>query len=404
MKNLVWRVLGHNISGVQLLGFFGANFVGMMIILIGIQFYQDVIPIFTANDSFMKNNYAVIAKKIEASEGNAGKAVSFSPAEIADMEKQSCIRKVGAFTPSLFSVYASLGVGNGPGMGTEMFLEAVPDRFVDYSPENWSFKEGDQEIPIILPRNYLNLYNFGYAQSRGLPKISENMTSIVSLVFVFSGPTGKIQMKGRISGFSNRLNTILVPQAFMDWANARLAKGQKPEITRLIVETGQPDQFNDYVAKKGFEQEKDNSESARMAYFLRVAIGVVIAIGVVVSALSLYILLLGIYLILQKQVEKIDNLFLLGYSIQGVSWPYFFLAGSINLTVWIVAVGGVWLVRDSYLPVLANLYAALQEGSMTMTISIGFALFLLIMIIDIIAVRLRLNRIWLKHRQDDQRK
>lgn len=184
----------------------------------------------------------------------------------------------------------------------------------------------------------------------------------------------------------------------MDWANSRLATGQEPAITRLIVETGQPDQFEDFVARNGFEQEKDNSESARVAYFLRIAIGVVIAIGIVVSGLSLYILLLGIYLILQKQVEKIDNLFLLGYSVRGVSWPYFLLAGSINLTVWMVAVGGVWMARGVYLPVLSNIYTSLPEGSMMMTISIGFALFVLIMAVDVIAVRLRLHGIWFKHR------
>lgn len=33
------------------------------------------------------------------------------------------------------------------------------------------------------------------------------------------------RMKGRIVGFSNRLNTILVPQAFMEWANATLGDG-----------------------------------------------------------------------------------------------------------------------------------------------------------------------------------
>ena len=151
------------------------------------------------------------------------------------------------------------------------------------------------------------------------------------------------------------------------------------------------------MARNGFEQEKDNSESARVAYFLRIAIGVVIAIGIVVSGLSLYILLLGIYLILQKQVEKIDNLFLLGYSVRGVSWPYFLLAGSINLTVWMVAVGGVWMARGVYLPVLSNIYTSLPEGSMMMTISIGFALFVLIMAVDVIAVRLRLHGIWFKH-------
>lgn len=34
------------------------------------------------------------------------------------------------------------------------------------------------------------------------------------------------QFKGQIAGFSNRLNTILVPQTFMDWANMSFAPGK----------------------------------------------------------------------------------------------------------------------------------------------------------------------------------
>lgn len=39
------------------------------------------------------------------------------------------------------------------------------------------------------------------------------------------------RMKGRIVGFSNRLNTILVPQAFMEWANATLGDGGQTALT-----------------------------------------------------------------------------------------------------------------------------------------------------------------------------
>ena len=51
-----------------------------------------------------------------------------------------------------------------------MFFESVPDEYVDVSLENWHFDEDARVIPIIIPRNYLNLYNFGFAQSRDVYK------------------------------------------------------------------------------------------------------------------------------------------------------------------------------------------------------------------------------------------
>ena len=49
-------------------------------------------------------------------------------------------------------------------MSTDMFFESVPDGFVDVNLDKWVFNENEPVIPIIIPRNYLNLYNFGFAQ------------------------------------------------------------------------------------------------------------------------------------------------------------------------------------------------------------------------------------------------
>lgn len=38
------------------------------------------------------------------------------------------------------------------------------------------------------------------------------------------------QYKGNIVGFSNRLNTILVPQSFMEWANQAFASEKKHSL------------------------------------------------------------------------------------------------------------------------------------------------------------------------------
>ena len=51
---LVWKLLRQHISWPQFVGFFFANLFGMTIVLLGYQLYCDIMPIFTANDSFLK--------------------------------------------------------------------------------------------------------------------------------------------------------------------------------------------------------------------------------------------------------------------------------------------------------------------------------------------------------------
>ena len=71
--NLVWKLLRQHISIPQFAGFAFANLFGMLIVLIGFQFYKDVLPVFTQQDSFMKADYLIMSKKIGM--GNTSAAV-----------------------------------------------------------------------------------------------------------------------------------------------------------------------------------------------------------------------------------------------------------------------------------------------------------------------------------------
>ena len=66
MPTLVWKLLRQHIIIGQLAGFFLANLFGMMIVLLSVQFYKDVIPVFTEGDSFMKKDFIIATKKISA--------------------------------------------------------------------------------------------------------------------------------------------------------------------------------------------------------------------------------------------------------------------------------------------------------------------------------------------------
>ena len=108
MNTLVWKLLRQHISIGQLAGFFLANLFGMMIVLLSVQFYKDVIPVFTEGDSFMKKDFIIATKKISTLGSFAGKSNTFSPEDIADLKKQSFTKTIGAFIPSQFKVSAGL--------------------------------------------------------------------------------------------------------------------------------------------------------------------------------------------------------------------------------------------------------------------------------------------------------
>ena len=79
---LIWKLLRQHISIGQLAGFFFANLFGMMIVLLSIQFYKDIIPMFTEGDSFMKKDYIIVIKRISTLGSFAGKRNTFSQQEI----------------------------------------------------------------------------------------------------------------------------------------------------------------------------------------------------------------------------------------------------------------------------------------------------------------------------------
>ena len=75
--NLVWKLLRQHISVPQFAGFFFANLFGMLIVLLGFQFYHDVVPIFTAEDSFMKSDFMIVNKKIGTASSISGRSNTF---------------------------------------------------------------------------------------------------------------------------------------------------------------------------------------------------------------------------------------------------------------------------------------------------------------------------------------
>lgn len=394
----VWKLLRQHISLPQLTGFFFANLLGMVIVLLGVQFYKDIAPVFTEGDSFMKKDYIIVTKKVSTLGSLAGKGHTFTEKEIKEIEEQDFVKGVGAFQPSLFTVVAGLGIESaGIRLSTDMFFESVPDKYVDVSLDKWKFTEGSHEIPIIIPRNYLDLYNFGYAQARSLPKLSEGLIGMLQLNIVIRG-NGKLeQYKGNIVGFSNRLNTILVPEEFMEYANREFAPNKSKGPSRLIVEVNNPadKDIAKFFLQKGYETGDNKLDTGKTVYFLRLIVGIVLAIGLFISVLSFYILMLSIYLLLQKNTAKLENLLLIGYTPAKVALPYQLLSIGLNLLVVALALLIVSGIRGYYLKTVTLLFPQLQAGGIGMAVAVGCLLFVLVSLMDSWIIKKKVLSVWM---------
>ena len=389
MNALLLRLLKRHISPAQLLGFVLANLIGLGILLLGLQFYRDALTALSAKDSLMRADYLIISKQV--SSGLFGsRDNSFSTEEIAALEQQPFVAALGRFTPSKFQVSAGLGLGSalGGGLSTYMFLEAVPDRFLDLKPSDWHWEEGQQEVPLIIPRSYLGLYNSAFAQSQGLPLLSEATIGAIPLGLELRGGLEEQHYRGRIVGFSNRLNTLLVPEHFIQQMNRRLAPEVPASPTRLILELHNPSDpaIALYLRAHSYASEGERLASSQSMYFLRLLSGVVLGVGLLISALSAYLLLLSIYLLLQKNSRQLENLLLLGYSQRQLILPYVLLTLMLNLLALLAALGLVLWVRGYYLEAASRLVPEELGASLLPTLLLGLGLLVGTTLVNAVAI------------------
>ena len=282
-----------------------------------------------------------------------------------------------------------------------MFFESVPDEFIDVDIDKWKTSPDEEGvIPIIIPRNYLNLYNFGFAQSQNLPQLSEGLVGMVKLNIHIRGNAGNKDYKGNIVGFSNRLNTILVPESFLNQANATFAPYEEANPSRLIVEVKNPADpaLVSYIEKNGYETENESLDSSKTTHILRIITGIIIGIGLLICLLAFYILMLSIFLLLQKNTTKLTNLILIGYSPAQVARPYQIITIGLNILVLLLAIIAVLCIRPLYARLLSDLFPMFTLSSAYIIYITGTIITIAITVVNLIIIRRKIYALAKAHK------
>lgn len=397
---LLFKLLRQNISGWQIAGFVIANLLGGAIILLGSQAYRDFDRFMEKESGLLSEGYVVVTKPISGLstlKSLLGIKPVFSGEEIEKMRQHPAVSDIGLFSTANFQIRGSFSLGE-LNISTDLFMESVPDKFIDvrFSDESvWQADIDTDCIPVIIPRKYLNIYNYGYASTKGLPQLGEGLTSAFPISMTLAGNGQTRRYQARIVGYTDRLNTILVPETFLEQANAAFASKDPEPPSRLIVATtskGRNTSFIDYLEQNGYSIEGD-LESLRLQAVVHGILWVVIGIGSVVSVLAFVLLLISIQLLIEKNKDKFINLHSLGYSVSQIAAPYSLLIAAVDVAVWLVSACVVSLVYPELFAFISAISPDVQLASLLPLWIVAAVLALLFVVLHRIVIVRQIRRV-----------
>ncbi|MCT4638834.1 MAG: hypothetical protein N4A72_14125 [Bacteroidales bacterium] len=379
----------------QLIGYSISLIIGIFIILTTFQVYKDVSPLFTGEEKLFNKDIAVISKRITIFKTLDKSKAYFKDKEITNINEQPFIKDVATFTPATYKINAYTNSnGNIPPFYTDLFFESIPDSYIDIAPEQWRWTSDNNFIPIIIPKDYLNLYNFGFAESQGLPLLSENTISEIEFNIRLSGNGSTGEFKSKIVGFSSRINTILVPLNFMKWANNRYGKQNRSmNISRILVEFTNPsdEKITPFFEENSYNINNEKLEYNKIIFLFKSAIYFFTGLAILIIILSVSAIVLGLFLILQRNQEIIKNLYNIGYHYKKIARLYQIVLTAVTLFVTISAIISSSVVRGIYTDKLKYLIANTEQSNTIILFGIIITI-TLIAIYNILIVK-RIKRI-----------
>jgi hypothetical protein len=381
MKKILRRLLGHKKKGVSLvLGALGFA-LGLFILFSAVRFSGDVMDLLYPEDRDSDGRFVVINKKVNLKHTLGFGSTAFSEDELETLKRQACVRDVGKIITTNFAVAGAAYMGLDGGMESELFFEAVDDRFLDTHPKDWHWQEGDPQIPGIIARDFLVLYNFGFASAKGLPQLTEETIGLLKAYVVCAGDDIQLSFTGKIVGFSDRFSTILVPLSFMNWANAQIGQKAPPPVSRVVleIEPGQEEAVQAFLESQSYLTNQERLPVTQMARSLQIALVVVCVFGIVLILVSLLSLVLIIQLLISHASQELQLLHQLGFDDRFLARAYVTVIGPIIVIPFVLAGAGVLVAGFVLKPVLTKVGYTISPYPDLLTVSLFVAAFIGVM-------------------------
>ncbi len=355
-QKIISRIFINTQKPSQLIGAIIGCFLGFFLIFIAAQLFADFKTMVNSQEQSIGSQFLVVNKQVSVLNSlKLGKS-TFSKNEVDQLKSLPSIKRISEFTANQFEAVASMSLPNSSAQfRTELFMESVGDDFLDVKPDDWNWQEGNEMIPMILPTDFINLYNFNFAPGRGLPQLSKATIQLAIFDIDIRGVKGTAHFTGKIVGFSNRISSVLVPKSFMNYANSHYGNNQQAtESYRIIVEAKQQElpKIQQYFEDEGYETNEELLKNGKFGSLLQAILGILAVLGMIVMLVSVSSFVLYVQLAISRSKYEIETLLRQGYPHKKIVHWYskqlaliFSIIAIVNLTL----VFGVKSITNSYL-------------------------------------------------------
>lgn len=305
---LLHKIFKQNRNRWQIIGAAIGAFLGIFLLLFAVQMWFDFQQILRGGSD---NRFLMLNKPISLANTFFGKSV-FTEKDMQNIRNQDFIKNIYPVTPNRFRVSASSQMLN---FYTQLFFESVPDACLDIRPAGFRWQEGQRSVPIIVSKDYLTLYNFGFALSQGLPQFTSETIQQVRFDVGINGNGREQIFEGRIVGFSDRIRSILVPENFMTYANTQFGEQPNTGISRLLVEvsTEKPKKITAFLEDSAYETGANEGFGSRFEGIMNGVLSTIAALGVLLIVLSVFVFVLNFQLVISRSADDMRLLMQIGY-------------------------------------------------------------------------------------------
>ncbi len=266
------------------------------------------------NDT-LGSTYLIIGKKVTEQNMGVANATVFTHQDIDDLKHAPQVEDLGIISSNHFPVYAMMG--GKLAFATDLALESVPDKFIDKMPADWKWEPGSKNLPIIISSQFLDIYNYVFAPSQGLPQLSEG--SVKSIVLNFKAGSGdqSEMFLAHVVGFSDRIGSVLAPQSFIDYGNKKWSKPGIPEApSQIILKTKDPSdtKFAGYLQKHDYNTNPENLRWSRIRAIVEVVTSATGILALFLMGIGTLVFILFIELTIARAQNSLTLLLQIGYS------------------------------------------------------------------------------------------
>ncbi len=270
---------------------------------------------FGEGEDILGDNTMIVQKKVTSFNSMNMAKTDFSESEIENIKKQSFNVAADPIINNSFGVYFETNSDMIPKFGTDVFVQSINNKFIKIDAEKWNWKEGDEFVPIVLPRDFLTMLNT-FASAKGIPQVSDEVAKSVDFRFRLYNEEGKEFQNVRIVGFTSEVSSILVPHSFMEYGNINFKTKEPSKVTQLMltVKENEFGKLEEFMNNRSLETKEASKIVGKLKSVAGTLFSVLIAISVITVFLAGLVLIQYAQLLISKNEYEIRTLLRIGHA------------------------------------------------------------------------------------------